>query len=88
MEAAVHFTNILIAHRVSGTSIPVWRRAPRIQRGYAILCSPVTEMPVTVKLQCQNCGFTFVITSSAGVPDATPLACGQCRSTRWSSNSS
>ena len=43
---------------------------------------------MTVKLQCQNCGFTFVITASAGVPDATALACGQCRSTRWSSNSS
>jgi ribosomal protein S27AE len=66
----------------------VWRRAPRTRGEDAIVWGPVTEMPVTVKLQCQNCGFTFVVTSSAAIADATPLACGQCRSTRWSSNSS
>ena len=73
---------------VRGTSIPVWRRAPRNAADCAILRGLAMEMPVTVKLQCQNCGFTFVITASNSVPEATTLACGQCRSTRWSSNSS
>jgi len=42
---------------------------------------------VTVTLRCQNCGFTFVVTYPAAIPDRDhlSLSCGHCRSTRWSS---
>jgi hypothetical protein len=43
---------------------------------------------VTVLLRCLNCGFSFVVTYPAGrqVQDSSmPIACGHCRSTRWSS---
>ena len=49
------------------------------------------ENTVTVTLRCQNCGFSFIVTypaSAGGETDAIPVACGHCRSTRWSSQAS
>jgi hypothetical protein len=48
------------------------------------------EGTVTVTLRCQNCGFSFVVTypASPSEVDATPVTCGHCRSTRWSTQSS
>ncbi len=46
---------------------------------------------MTVTLRCQNCGFSFIVTFPVASPaevNATPMVCGHCRSTRWSSHCS
>jgi hypothetical protein len=44
---------------------------------------------MTVTLRCLNCGFSFTVTYPDSRADAsyTPVACGHCRCTRWSSQS-
>jgi DNA-directed RNA polymerase subunit RPC12/RpoP len=60
--------------------------------GRELKCHPDAAMhrraKVTVTLRCLNCGFSFTVT--ALIPDPAdentrPVACGHCRSTRWSS---
>jgi hypothetical protein len=49
------------------------------------------ELPVTVLLRCLNCGFSFTVTYREPAPieaGSMSLACGHCRSTRWSSHPS
>jgi hypothetical protein len=46
---------------------------------------------VTVVLRCLNCGFSFTVTYPTADPprgEATPVICGHCRSTHWSSQTS
>jgi DNA-directed RNA polymerase subunit RPC12/RpoP len=42
---------------------------------------------VTITLRCLGCGFSFTVTHLKSDPEAhaRPIACGHCRSTRWSS---
>lgn len=56
------------------------------------ICNAVAneESPVTVILRCQNCGFSFTVTyptQDTLEADTIPVACGHCRSTRWSAQS-
>lgn len=51
----------------------------------------IKENPVTLTLRCQNCGFSFIVTylaASRNEAEAIPVACGHCRSTRWSAQAS
>lgn len=77
---------------VRGTSILVWPGALCLGATSGIL-DPVLaqEIAVTVTLRCQNCGFSFTVTYPASTPgeaEATPVACGHCRCTRWSAQAS
>jgi len=70
----------------------VWRGA-RCSWATTGILDPVLdqEIRVTVTLRCQNCGFSFIVTypaSTQGETEATPVACGHCRCTRWSSQAS
>jgi hypothetical protein len=44
---------------------------------------------MTVTLRCLNCGFSFIVTypEQRGDDAITPVACGHCRCTRWSTQS-
>jgi hypothetical protein len=44
---------------------------------------------MTVLLRCLECGFSFTVTYPKGgeaEANTTPVTCGHCRGTRWSSD--
>ena len=45
---------------------------------------------MTIVLRCLGCGFSFKVTHLKPDLEAhvQPMACGNCRSTRWSSHTS
>jgi len=76
---------------VSRATVAAGLRALQPAGRDAILGQSQEESPVTVLLRCLNCGFSFTVTYPEPVPveaDSGSLACGHCRSTRWSSHPS